>query len=261
MNRPTVPWLSRLILGGIVLLGGACSYTVVSPPARFVNLESAHTVAPRETVGGVHGGAQASVFDPGLVTGSAGIRRGVAEGVELDADASWGHLKSDGFPDIDRNLYAVRAGAKVRGEPRFIAAFGGVGGGYAPAGGGFMAADLGVVVSLPNCYVVPSLIGSGIASVPVGAKQVDFVSADGTLVASDKAVTSYGYSLGVAVEVPVSRARCREGLTPPRIQLGLGGTRMNRSDAPRTITNANGDTTSRDGYGVFGLTAGVEIPF
>jgi hypothetical protein len=240
--------------------GGACSYTVVSPPARFVNLESAQTVAPGETVGGVHGGAQAAVFDPALLSASAGVRRGVAEGVELDADASWGHLEYDGFPQIDRNIYAVRAGAKVRGKPRFVAAFGGIGGGYAPAGGGFLAADLGAVVSLPNCYVVPSLIGSALASLPVGAKQIDFVS-DGTLVASDKAVTSYGFSLGAALEIPVSRARCRGGLTPPRLQLGLGGARVIRSDAPRPATNMGTESSSRDGYGVFGLTAGFEIPF
>jgi hypothetical protein len=261
MSRPTLPWLAPLFVCGLVVLGGACSYTVVSPPARFVNLESAQTAAPGETVGGVHGGALAGVFDPALVTGSAGVRRGVAEGVEVDADATWGHLKYDNYPDIDRNIYAVRAGAKVRGAPRFIAAFGGVGGGYSPAGGGFVAADLGAVLSLPNCYVVPSLIGSGIASVPIGAKRIDFVSGDGTLVASDKAITSYGYALGVALEVPLSRARCRDGLTPPRIQLGLGGTRMIRSDAPRSMTTAGDETTNRDGYGVIGLTAGFEMPF
>ncbi len=245
----------------LALVGGACSYTVVSPPARFVNLESAGTVARGETVGGVHGGALSGVFDPAVAAGSVGVRRGVSDGVEVDADATWAHLQYDGFPDLDRNIYALRAGAKVSNAGRFVAAFGGVGGGYAPAGGGFMAADLGAVLSLPNCYVVPSLMGEGIASVPVGAKQVNFVSDDGMVVASDKAVTSYGISLGVGVEIPLSRTRCREGLTPPRIQLGLAGTRMIRSDAPRFAVDANGHTTERDGDGVFGLTAGFEFPF
>jgi len=245
----------------VCALGGGCSYTVVSPPARFVNSESASTAAPGETVGGVHGGALSGVFDAAVVTGSAGVRRGVAEGVEVDADATYARLQYDGFPGIDRNVYAVRGGAKVRNAGRYAAAFGGLGGGYAPAGGGFLAADLGAVLSLPNCYVVPSLIGSGIASTPVGAKQVDFVSSDGTLVATDKAVTSYGFSLGVGLEVVLSQARCRDGLTPPRIQLGLAGTRMIRSDAPRTMTSAGGETTNRDGYGVIGLTAGFEFPF
>lgn len=250
-------WLAALV----ALFGGACSYTVVSPPARFVNAESASTAAPGETVAGAHGGGFSGVFDPALVTGSVGARRGVTEGVEVDADATYGRLQYDGFPGIDRNIYAARAGAKVRNARRFAAAFGGVGGGYAPAGGGFLAADLGAVLSVPNCYVVPSLIGAGIASVPIAAKQVDFVSADGTLAASDKAVTSYGFSLGVGLEFLLSQERCRAGLTPPRIQLGLAGTRMIRSDAPRTMTSASGETISRDGYGVVGLTAGFEMPF
>ncbi len=259
MNRERL----RFFVLTVLLSGGGCSYTVVSPPARFVNLESAKTVAPGETVGGVHAGALSGIFDPAVITGSAGVRRGVADGVELDGDATWGHLLADGFPDLDRNIYALRAGAKVQGSgPRkYFALFGGLGGGYAPAGGGFVAADLGAVVSAPNCYVTPSLIGAGIGSVPIGAKQVDFIGSDGTLVASDKAVTSYGYSLGVSLEIPLAHARCREGLTPPRIQLGLGGTRMIRSDAPRTTINSNGQTTSRDGDGAVGLMAGFEMPF
>jgi hypothetical protein len=254
-------WRGVVSAALVSALGGACSYTVVSPPARLVNMESASTAAPGETVGGVHGGALSGVFDPAVATGSVGVRRGVIEGVELDAEATYARLQYDGFPNIDRNIYAARVGAKARNAGRYAAAFGGVGGGYAPAGGGFLAADVGAVLSLPNCYVVPSLIGSGIASVPVGAKQVDFVAPDGTLAASDKAVTSYGFSLGVALEVPLSQARCRAGLTPPRIQLGLAGTRMIRSDAPRSMTTAGGETTNRDGYGVVGLTAGFELPF
>lgn len=250
-----------LVALAFALVEAGCSYTVVAPPARFVNLDSAHTAAPGETVGSVHGGALSGVFDPALITASAGVRRGVSDRIEVDADATWGHLQYDGFPDINRNIYAVRAGAKIRDPRQILAAFGGVGGGYAPAGGGFAAVDLGGVVSYPNCYLTPSLIGGGIFSVPIGAKQVDFVNSGGTLVASDKAVTSYGFSLGVGLEIPLMHARCREGLTPPLIQVGLGGTRMIRTDAPRTMTSSTGETTSADGYGVFGLTAGFEIPF
>jgi hypothetical protein len=257
MNRDGL----RFFVLSLLLTGGGCSYTVVSPPARIVNLESAKTVAPGETVGGVHGGALSGVFDPAVITGSVGVRRGVAEGIEVDGDATWGRLQYDGFPDIDRNIYALRAGAKMSGPGNYVAGFAGLGGGYAPAGGGFFSADVGGVLSAPNCYVTPSLVAAGIVSAPIGAKQVDFVGSDGTLVASDKAVTSYGFSLGVNLEVPLVRARCREGLTPPRVLLGFGGSRMIRSDAPRTTTDNNGETTSRDGYGAFGLMAGFEMPF
>jgi len=247
------------MVAGLAL--GGCSYTVVSPPARMVNLESSQTLAPGETVGGAHAGAYSALFDPGIVSGNTGVRHGLREGVELDVDATWARLSYDGYPEINRNIYAVRAGAKVRGAPRFIAAFGGVGGGYAPAGGGFVAADLGGVLSLPNCYVIPSLVAAGLASVPVGAKQVDFVAPGGDLVASDKAVTSYGFTMGAGLEIPLSRARCRAGLTPPRIQVGLAASRMIRWDAPRTLMNSDGSTKDRGGYGAIGLAAGVEIPF
>lgn len=254
-------WRGLFAAAVLSLLGGACSYTVVSPPARFVNLESAHTVARGETTAGVHGGVLASPFDAAVATGSVGVRRGVAERVEVDADATYGELEYDGFPDIDRNIYAARVGAKLRNAGQFLAAFGGVGGGYAPAGGGFLAADVGAVLSLPNCYVVPSLTGTGMASLPVGAKQIDFVSPDGTLAASDKAVTTYGLSLGVGLDFLLWRDRCRAGLTSPRIQLGLAGTRLIRSDAPRVVTTAGGESTSRDGYGAVGVTGGLEFPF
>src|SRR5437879_4169654 len=109
-----------------------CSYQLVSPPARMVSLETARTAAPGETVVGARAAGYAAVFDPAVAIGSAGVKRGVADQVEVSADATVGHVSYDGYPNIDRGLYAGRFGAKLANRPGWGAVFAGVGGGYAP---------------------------------------------------------------------------------------------------------------------------------
>jgi len=261
MNRIAVCWATALAL---VSLGG-CSYQLVSPPARIVNFESAKTAAPGETVAGLHGAAYSAIFDGGAYVANAAVRRGVAEDLELDADASWAHVDYDGFPDLDRNIYAARVGAKLSNRGGWAALFGGVGGGYAPAAGGFSALDVGGALSYPNCYLVPFADAFVFGSVPLAAKQVDFRNADGTVQATDKAEATYGGGLGAGVEIPLTHDRCRAGLTSPRLQLGGGVDLLVRSDGPVTTTTMSDGTTTtqtRGGrHGLFGLAVGVEIPF
>ena len=244
----------------------ACSYQLVSPPARMVNMESARTAAPGETVVGVHGGGYAAVFDPSVVAGSAGVKRGVTPNVEVDAEATWARVVYDGFPDIDRNLFAGRVGVKVANSGGWGALTAGGGGGMAPAAGSFAAIDVGGVISYPNCYAVPFGNGTLFGSVPFVPKQVDFVKSDGTLAGSDKADPTLGFGLSVGFEIPLDRVRCRQGLTPARIQLGAAGYSMFPSDGKivTTTTDSSGMTTtsSRGGrYGAVGLAAGIEFPF
>ena len=250
------------------ILGG-CSYQLVSPPARMINLESAKTAAPGETVVGVHGAGYAAIFDPGAAIASAGVRRGIAKGVEVDADASWAHVSYEGFPNINRNIYAARVGAKMSGWRDRVALFAGAGGGYAPAAGAFSAIDVGGAVSYPNCYLVPFGNATVFGSQPIGARQVDFRNADGTLASSDKASFTYGFSLGTGLELPLDRARCRQGLTAARLQLGVAASTLIPSEgAITTTTSTSSDggvttmTDTRGGrYGVVGLALGLEVPF
>jgi hypothetical protein len=263
MNRIAVCWTTTAIALATPL--GGCSYQLVSPPARLINLESAKTAAPGETVAGLHGGSYGSIFDAGVSIANATVRRGVADDLEVDADASWGHVDYDGFPAIDRNVYAARLGAKLSNRGSWAAVYGGLGGGYAPAAGGFSAVDFGGALSFPNCYVVPFASTTIFGSVPLAAKQVDFRNADGTVQATDKADTTYGLGMGAGLEIPLTHDRCRAGLTSPRLQFGGGVNLLVRGDGPvTTTTTADGTTTTqtRGGrHGLMGLAIGVEIPF
>ena len=269
-NTKTVPWSSRrtaLGVAGCALLGlGGCSYQLVSPPARMISLETAKTAAPGETVVAAHGARYGSVFDPGVAIASAGVRRGVSDQIEVDADASWARVTTDQSPDIDRNVFAGRVGAKLSNQGGWLAAIAGVGGGYSPAAGRFAALDAGIVLSYPNCYAVPFGNATIFGSQPIGAKQVDFHSSDGSIYTSDTASFTYGTGLSVGVEIPLDHARCRQGLTPARIQLGLSAYHLTPSEgAIVTTSNASDGGTTTDtrggGYGVGGLAVGIEVPF
>jgi len=264
---------SKVALGAVVIAVGSatggCSYQLVSPPARMVNLESAKTAAPGETVAGVHGAGYTAIFDPGAVVTNASVRRGVAENLEVDGDLSWARVSYDGFPDIDRNIYAARAGAKMSNRGGSAALFGGVGGGFAPAAGGFTAVDVGAAVSYPNCYVVPFGNAMLFGSLPIGARQVDFRNADGSIYSSDKADPTYGFGLGTGIEIPLDHDRCRAGLTSARLQLGGAVDVLVPSDGPivtHTTTESDGTITTttdtRGGrHGMLGLAVGIEVPF
>jgi hypothetical protein len=69
--------------------------------------------------------------------------------------------------------------------------------------------------------------------------------------------TSYGFGGGLGIEFPLDRQRCREGRTPPRLQLGTTLFGMNTTEGP--VMRSDGGSTN-GGYGAFGLTAGIEFP-
>jgi hypothetical protein len=249
-------------------VSAGCSYQLVSPPARMVNLDTARAAAPGETVAGVKGAAYAAVFDPGAAVATAGVHRGVAAGIELNAEATYARVTgASSNPDINRDIYVGRAGFKAANAGGWAAVLGGAGGGYSPAAGNFVAADVGGVLSVPNCYLVPFLGGALFASTPVAARRVDFKDDTGRVVAYDTANTTVGFGAGTGLEIPLDRDRCRQGLTPARLQVGAsfnvlrpvnGETRLTVSDDGGTPTTTTSGSVT---YGAFGLAAGVEIPF
>src|SRR5262249_45492852 len=147
----------------------------------------------------------------------------------------------------------------------WAAVFGGAGGGYAPAAGGFSALDVGGVVSYPNCIVEPFANVMAFASVPVGARQGDFRDSHRALVAPGKASTTVALGFGAGIEVPLAHDRCRRGLTPPHLQLGVGLNALYPSEGiitTTTMTDGTTTTTQRGGsYAAVGAAVGLEWPF
>lgn len=249
-----------LLCGLLVYLTTACSYQVVSPPARMVSLETAHTVKQGETVIAARAAGHAAIFDPTVVVGTVGVRRGVARQTEMTADATWAYVGEDTHRDLNRNIFAGRVGSKVSNASGWAAVFGGLGGGFAPAAGGFTAMDVGGALSYPNCYVVPFANGMLFGSVPVAAKQVEFRNPDGSLQATDKADITTGMGLGTGIEIPLSRTRCREGVTPPSVQLGMSLNVLQRVTGSGPL-RLNTQEPPGDRYGAFGAAVGVALPF
>jgi hypothetical protein len=224
----------------------------------MVHLESARTLAPGEMSAGLKGTAQAAVFDPAVAAGTAMLRRGVAESLELSGEVTYARLVMDYEDDqlgIDPSLYASHVGMKLA-RGRHMALTAGVGGGYAPAAGGFAAADVGGIVSYDNCYVVPFGVLSGFVSQPVGAKTVDFAS-HGTSQAS----TSYGFSAAAGFDVPLAHERCREGRAAPKIQLGANTNYIRNTSSHVTTQDGSINETKGGDYLSLGFAAGVELPF
>lgn len=258
--------IAALVPPALLVMTTGCSFQLVSPPARMVNLESARSAAPGETVVGVKAAAHTAVFDPGAVIGTAGVRRGIGRGVEVDAEATYVRVVERGYPDIDRNVYAARGGLKMSNAGGWAAVIGGLGGGISPAAGGFLATDLGGTISYPNCYVVPFLGGTLFASQPVAAKRVEFRGGDGSVAGYDTANTTLGFGAATGLEIPLDHARCRGGLTPARLQIGVGMDVLRPIGGEPRLVPETGDTgrqltTQAKTFGTFGLAAGVEFPF
>jgi hypothetical protein len=243
-----------LVLAAFLSLGSACTYHVLTPPARAFNMESAAPVKPRETVLGGRTGVMGGIFEPGAVIGTAGVRHGVAPNVELNGELTFARIQDndENTRSVDRNAGATRIGVKAGNE--FVAVTGGLGGGFA-AIGNFGSVDLGGIVSMHNCYLVPFVSASGIASASLS---------DNNVVAFEDGRTSrpgptVGFGAGVGLEFPLSRARCREGRTPPRLQLGANTAtlwgRHTSIDGPGLTP-----VTAWEKHGYVGAALGLEVP-
>jgi hypothetical protein len=250
---------SPIAIAVLAALAPACSYQLASPPARIVTLESARTLAPHETVIAAKGTAQSAIFDPGIIGGTVLVRHGVADHVEVNSEVSYVRVQASDEDtkafDLDPSIYAGHVGAKLSAG-RNVALTAGVGGGYAPAAGGFGAVDLGGIVSYDNCYVVPFVAISGLVSQPIGAKTVNF-----GWHGSSRATTTLGFFTGTGIEVPLRHAPCREGRATPKFQLGVSLTVLQRTEHPITQENGGEMAASSGDYGSIGVMGGVEVPF
>jgi hypothetical protein len=249
MNRT-----SRLAVVCALALGGGCSHTM-SPPAHVLGAESAAPVKPGETVLGVRGGAVGEILGSSVVASSGGVRHGVAPNVELNGEATYARVDPNGadVADGDRNAVAAHVGVKAGSD--VVSLVGGMGGGVVGATGGFLASDAGFIISAPNCFVVPFFSTTGFVSLPVGARTVTFSNGD-----TSRPGTTFGFGGGLGIEIPLNRSVCREGRTPPRLQLGANGYQAWSFDEWSDGTNGSRSSSSPSDHGGLGFTVGVEFP-
>ena len=230
-----------------LLLCSGCVQNVYAPPARVLPLESSATVPEGYTaVSGEFAGSAAALTTPLILSATGRVRHGIHESLEVSGEASVVHLRDPrSVSDANPNLYSLRAGVK-RGFSQHFAITGGLGGGYAPAGGGFVSPDLGFVAGYENPYFVPWVNGRGFVSLPFATSPVDVtVENDDERVFSEAEIT-YGFQLAVGFKIPVGEWLLAPNLRRASLLGGWGMTWLVDDDAADVVN---------------GLSAGFEVTF
>lgn len=212
-----MPRSSVSVFALVALLGATgCNRHIFSPPARTVPLDAPRVLNPGETAINVTGSQTSSVFDADLNGGTVGVRRGLTERVELQAEASGYRVSTneETRANISRNAVAGRVGTKVGLIGRHASAFAGLGGGH-HAAGSFISPDVGLTVGFDNRYFVPFVLGRVGVSQPIGAKTLDLsrpTEAPGTALAKPLTSTYYGFTIGGRVPIEPKDAAIRGGV-------------------------------------------------
>lgn len=204
------------------LLAG-CNSTLYSPPARPMPLESAATLPRGDTGVQIEGGLHGRVFGPNIYAGTARVRHGLAEDVDVAAEVSAMHVDVDRAVRASTSIYSARGGAKVRlAKPLSIA--GGFGGGYS-AGGAFISPDVGPILAWENRYLVPFLATRVGISQPISPRSVDTSEQqDGSRI--DRPRTTW-IATGVAgLRVPIGWAEPEAGRLRGSLLAGIGLTHL-----------------------------------
>lgn len=233
MNRRSnySSWLV-LILAGAGMLAG-CAREVYAPPVRTFPLESKWTIPAGQTAVQVESSLNTALLGPGIVGSDVRVRRGLNDRLEISGEGALIHVAN--APRAHSNIYAARVGTKLDMENAGMSFTGGLGGGYAPSGGGFASIDAGLVSSYDNCVLIPFGVGRIFASVPFGAKQVD-ISKRGTApgTRTDTAENTFGITLGGGLEIPLDQ-QCQPKAA---LLMGVGVTMLGDGNSAEIFTNA-----------------------
>ena len=217
-----------------------CARDIYVPPASPVPLETTRIPPAGATSFRAEGSLNMALTGPGLATGGVGARRGLTERLSVSADTSFMHVTGISQADVHSNIYAARLGAQLDLAMQNLAFTGGLGGGYAPAVGGFGSIDLGLVSSIENCVLVPFGAGRVFASVPIKAKPVDVIVQGEDAGGSGPPVTrtymaenTFGITVESGIKIPLDRqCESRAGLL-----LGVGVTLLGDGDNSELFTN------------------------
>jgi len=172
-----------------------------SPPSRALPLETPATLDPGKTGLQLEGSGNGAVFGPDIYVGTARVRHGVAQDVDVSAEGTVMHLESKEAVRAHPNAYAARGGVKYRLFPA-LSVVAGLGGG-ASAAGGFVSPDVAVMTGYENKYFVPFFTLRAFTSHPIGARSVYLGEGD-NLPIYDRARLTYGYGWVLGGKVPIA---------------------------------------------------------
>jgi hypothetical protein len=233
----------KLLAASLVTLV-ACSQHLYSPPTQAYQVAPVHTLDSSDRAVDIDASTHSQIFDPGFDAASGRLRAGIGNNAEVSLEGMGAMINSDTVSTANRNIYAGRGGFRINPDRGPVSFTAGLGGGYAPAAGGFAAVDGGVSVGFDNCYVVPVASASLFASQPLSARAVD-VTVD-----SDKPMTSTpsrtaGATFRGGFRISLSPSSCHAGHQVPWITAGLDFT---------TLVDASSDAE------LLGLGAGLTVP-
>ena len=206
---------------------GACTHNVYTPPTRAFPLETPSTVKAGKY--GLQLEASGHGKSPDVGAGTVRVRRGIEDNLEASAEFTYAKAGNKLATDTSQQMFAGRAGVKLRpDETPFIAVTAGAGGG-AFAGGPFLSADVGGMAAYEMCRFTPFIGGSAYVSQPLNAQAVDTTEdgmAPGTFV--DTPETTVGVQVRVGVAVNLSS--CEAHATSLVVGFGLDHFWDNDSD-------------------------------
>ena len=162
---------SMLLLPLLATFTG-CAVHAFTPPARPMPLSSMETPKNGEGDLQLDGTANGEPLGPGITSGNARYRRGVADDVAITGDL--GFMRANGEA-MGETPFAgtARVGAQVQHDVNgelMAGAFAGAGMGYAPAAGGWLSADVGVGFTGMNRHIRPTFVVDAYASQPFASE-------------------------------------------------------------------------------------------
>jgi len=216
----------------------ACNQQVYSPPAQTFAVTPIRVLPPGKSAVDAEVSAHSEIFGPSINAFDARYRTGIGANTEVTAEGT-AHAVDDQGPSMaDRTFYSGRAGVRTNPNKSGVTFFAGGGGGFAHAGGGFVAVDSGMALGYENCYVVPVFQVSGFISQPLDPRPIDVTESGDKPREYDTPKTTVGGTMRGGLRISMSPSRCHQGEEIPWITLGLGFTSMSDHESHDVLTGA-----------------------
>lgn len=201
-----------------------CAETLPVPPSRLSVADSPGTVGAGNTELAAGGGIAGSVFNGSAGYGTVSLTHGVRDDLDVRADVTAGGIVVDpGYRDLRVTAFgAARLGVEKSVVPGILSLIAGVGGGASRAGG-FVSADLGVLVGFENRYVTPFAGGVFHVGSPISPPtlRMDYFDDGGSMrTVYREAYAAFGWVASAGVRIPFGGHRTN---VPHRYALQLSG--------------------------------------